>query len=103
MSWLTKIVSTFGASGVKEVAEEIATPATQGLTAAPESVRVSEHAEEAEDENPIKQRRYFVKKGLYVDNEEERAAAARAVESNEEIVDRPPLELKALFPKLSLR
>lgn len=104
MSWLKKIVSTISARGVEQMAEEAieVVPTAQCLTAQPEPVPASAPAAEAEDENPIKQRRYFVKKGLYVDNEEERAAAG-AVESTEEIADRHPVDLKTLFPKLSLR
>jgi len=104
MSWLKKIVSTISARGVEQMAEEIidAMPTAQCLTAEPEPVPASEPAAEAEDEDPIKQRRYFVKKGLYVDNAEERAAA-RAVESTGEVADKPPVDLKSLFPKLSLR
>ena len=105
MSWLKKFVSAISTRG-EQMAEEAvdAMPTTQCLTAAPEPVvPANDPAAEAEDENPIKQRRYFVKKGLYVDNEEERAAAARAVESKDEIADRPPVDLKTLFPKLSLR
>jgi hypothetical protein len=103
MSWLKKIVSTISARGEQTVEEVIdAMPTAQCLTAEPQPVSASELYAEAEDENPIKQRRYFVKKGLYVDNEQERAAA-RAAESTEEIADRPPVDLKTLFPKLSLR
>jgi len=104
MSWLKKIVSTISARGVERMAEEVidTLPTAQCLTAEPEPVPASAPAAEAEDDNPNKQRRYFVKKGLYVDNEEEQAAA-RAVESTEEIADRQPVDLKTLFPKLSLR
>jgi hypothetical protein len=55
-----------------------------------------------EDENSTHQRRYFVKNGQWVDNDEERARAG-AVDSQEEIIDRHPVDLKTLFPKLSLR
>jgi hypothetical protein len=55
-----------------------------------------------EDENSTHQRRYFVKNGQWVDNEEERARAG-AVDSQEEIIDKRPVDLKTLFPKLSLR
>ncbi|HVB79514.1 MAG TPA: hypothetical protein VNE82_06115 [Candidatus Binataceae bacterium] len=103
MSWLKKIVSTITTRG-EQMAEEVvdAMPTAQCLTAAPEAGPVSELAAAAEDENPIKQRRYFVKKGLYVDNAEERAAAVEA-ESHEEVADKRPVDLKTLFPKLSLR
>jgi len=55
-----------------------------------------------EDENSTQQRRYFVKSAKWVDNEEERARAG-AVETTEEIIDKRPVDLRALFPKLSLR
>jgi len=57
---------------------------------------------EAADEG-TKQRRYFVKKGLFVDNEEERAAAHKVQAASEEVPDKRPVALKELFPKLSLR
>ena len=55
-----------------------------------------------EDENSTHQRRYFVKNGKWVDNEEERAVAA-AGDTQEIIIDKRPVDLKTLFPKLSLR
>jgi hypothetical protein len=107
MSWLKKIVSTISARSPEQPAEDVldAMPTAQCVTAeaAPASVLASEPVADTEDENPIKQRRYFVKKGLYVDNEEERAAARLAESSAEEIPDRHPVDLKTLFPKLSLR
>jgi hypothetical protein len=54
-----------------------------------------------EDEISTHQRRYFVKNGKWVDNEEERAAAA-AGDTQEIIIDKRPVDLKTLFPKLSL-
>jgi hypothetical protein len=104
MSWLKKFVSTLGARGAEPMADKIvdAMPTAQRLTAESQPVPASAPVAEAEDENPIKQRRYFVKKGLFVDNAEERAAAL-VVESTEEIADRAPVDLKTLFPKLSLR
>lgn len=104
MSWLKKIVSTISARGTQQSVEEVVEPMPTApcLTAQAVPATANEPAAEAEDENPIKQRRYFVKKGLYVDNEEERAAAKTA-ESVEEIPDRRPVDLKTLFPKLSLR
>jgi hypothetical protein len=73
-------------------------------------------AADAEDENPTKQRRYFVKEGLFVDHENEKqpfqgrgrpmprppqpvTCPGEAVR----IPDRLPVDLKTLFPKLSLR
>jgi hypothetical protein len=54
-----------------------------------------------EDENSTHQRRYFVKSAKWVDNEEERVAAA-AGDTQEIIIDKRPVDLKTLFPKLSL-
>jgi hypothetical protein len=54
-----------------------------------------------EDENSTHQRRYFVKSAKWVDNEEERVAAA-AGDTHEIIIDKRPVDLKTLFPKLSL-
>jgi hypothetical protein len=56
-----------------------------------------------QDENSTPQRRYFVKNGQWVDNEEERARAA-ADDTQEELrIEKRPVDLKTLFPKLSLR
>ena len=55
-----------------------------------------------EDDNPTKQRRYYVKTGRYVDYEEE-VLASRSASAQEVIFDKIPTDLKSLFPKLSLR
>jgi hypothetical protein len=103
MTWLKKIVSTIGGQKVEKTAEAVleVMPTVQCATVAPAPVAeaLSKPDGEAADEG-TKQRRYFVKKGLYVDNEEERAAAHTA---SEEVPDRHPIGLKELFPKLSLR
>jgi hypothetical protein len=54
-----------------------------------------------EDDSSTHQRRYFVKSAKWVDNEEERAATA-AGDTEEIIIDKRPVDLKTLFPKLSL-
>ena len=54
-----------------------------------------------EDDSSTHQRRYFVKSAKWVDNEEERVAAA-AGDTQEIIIDKRPVDLKTLFPKLSL-
>ena len=59
-------------------------------------------AADAEDENPTKQRRYFVKEGVFVDHEEEKPITC-AGEAVKGIPDKRPVDLKTLFPKLSLR
>ena len=57
-------------------------------------------AADAEDENPTKQRRYFVKERVFVDHEDEKPITGEAVKG---IPDKRPVDLKTLFPKLSLR
>jgi hypothetical protein len=101
MSWLSKIVSKISKQNPEQSVEEVldVIPTAHSMTA--ESVASGAPATE-DDENPTKQRRYFVKTGLYVDNEAE-MAAANAAEAVEEIADRQPTNLKTLFPKLSLR
>ena len=53
-------------------------------------------------ENPTKQRRYFVKEGVFVDHEDEKPITC-AGEAVKGISDRLPFDLKTLFSKLSLR
>jgi hypothetical protein len=53
-------------------------------------------------ENPTKQRRYFVKEGVFVDQEDEKPST-RGGEAVKGISDRLPFDLKTLFSKLSLR
>ena len=102
MSWLSKIFPSNSARNAGKMANEKADamPTTQCLAAEPGSALTGEPDADAAEERSIKQRRYFVKKGLYVENEEERAAAKK-VESEEEIINRRPVNL--VFPKLSLR
>jgi hypothetical protein len=76
-----------------------ATPTPQSFTAEPAVANGADH----EDGNPTKQRRYFAKTGKWVDNEEELAARNGANGSEEVIFDRRPIDLRTLFPKLSLR
>ena len=106
MSWLKKIVSTIGAQKIDKAAEAVlqAMPTAQCATVATEPMaEVPGKVDgEAADEG-TKQRRYFVKKGLYVDNEEERAAVHKVQAAAEEIPDKRPVGRKELFPKLSLR
>lgn len=107
MSWLKRIVSTIGGQNVEKAAEAVleGMPTVQCAAVAPAPVAdaPSQPEGEAADEGP-KQRRYFVKKGLFVDNDEERAAAHKVVPtSSEQIPDKRPVGLKELFPKLSLR
>ena len=102
MSWLKKRVSKTSAQGAEKLAEEQlnAMPTAQCITAEPVAAATSEPAANGQNESPIKQRRYFVKQGLFVDHEE---AAGRVVESADEAVDKRPIDLKALFSKISLR
>jgi hypothetical protein len=102
MSWLKKRVSKTSAQGAEKLAGEQlnAMPTAQCITAEPVAAATSEPAADGQDESPIKQRRYFVKQGLFVDHEE---TAGRVVESADEAVDKRPIDLKALFSKISLR
>ena len=94
MSWLKKTVSKTSAQGVEQLAEEVlnATPTASLPTKAVDEA-ASEPAAEAQDESPIKQRRYFVKQGLFVDHEDEIAAG------RDEIIDKRPVDLNTLFSK----
>ena len=76
-----------------------ATPVPQSFTAEPAVANGADH----EDGNPTKQRRYFAKTGKWVDNEEELAAQNESNGPEEVIFDRRPVDLRTLFPKLSLR
>jgi hypothetical protein len=103
MSLLRKIIATIRSDHAQQAMEEFAPamPAANFLT--PEVALVDRPVSELEeDDNPTKQRRYYVKTGLYVDHEEEvlpsPSASAQAV-----IFDKTPTDLKSLFPKLSLR
>ena len=102
MSWLSKMVSKIGKQNPEQSVEEVldAIPAAHSMAA--ESAAPVAPATDEDEENPTRQRRYFVKTGRYVDNEAE-MAAAKATEAVEEIPDRLPTDLKTLFPKLSLR
>jgi hypothetical protein len=60
------------------------------------------HFQRPAAENPTKQRRYFVKEGVFVDHEDENPITS-AGEAVKGISDRLPVNLKTLFPKLSLR
>jgi hypothetical protein len=100
MSWLRKIVSTVCSSRVEQVVEEVAEamPTTQSLTAEP--ALASEPA--SEDENASGQRRYFVKRGVFFDPADQ-VVKSQSAKDMEEIPDKRPVDLKTLFPKLSLR
>jgi hypothetical protein len=101
MSWLRKIVSTIRSDQAEQAADEVmdVTPTAPCLTAEP---ALADERTAEEDPNPTGQRRYFVKRGVFVDHEDEvRAMALTGVD--EEIPDRGPADLKSIFPKLSLR
>jgi len=103
MSLLRKIISTIRSDHAQQAIEEfpLAMPTANCLTAEVALVDRSV-GELEEDDNPTKQRRYYVKRGLYVDHEEE-VLASRSATAQEVIFDKTPTDLKSLFPKLSLR
>lgn len=101
MSLLRKIIATIRSDHAQQAIETLAAamPAANCLTA--EVALVDQPVGELEeDDNTTKQRRYYVKTGLYVDHEEELLASASA---QAVIFDKTPTDLKSLFPKLSLR
>lgn len=104
MSLLRKIISTICSDPAQKAIEGLppAISAENCLTA--EVALIDRPAGELEeDDNPTKQRRYYVKTGQYVDHEEE-VLASRSASAQEVITfDKPPTDLKSLFPKLSLR
>jgi hypothetical protein len=103
MSLLRKIITTIRPDHAHEAIENSApaTPTDNSFTA--ETTLVAHPVVESEeDDNPWRQRRYFVKTGRYVDYEEE-ASASQSASAEAVIFDRPPADLKSLFPRLSLR
>jgi hypothetical protein len=105
MSWLSKLFSKSTVTELEQMAKEVVEemPSAQCAAVALDSVADDHDTAAEQDENPTKQRRYFVKTGTYVDHEEEAARARAANSSDEETPDRRPVDLKTLFPKLSLR
>ena len=102
MSLLRKIISTIRSDHAQQAIQEFppAMPAANCLTA---EVALVDRSVGEEDDNPTKQRRYYVKTGRYVDHEEE-VLASRSASAQEVITfDKTPTDLKSLFPKLSLR
>jgi hypothetical protein len=80
-------------------------PTFQSFTAERALANGANHADEDDHEhgNP-KQRRYFAKTGVYVDNEDELLRGRNASNGSEEVIpDKRPMDLKTLFPRLSLR
>jgi hypothetical protein len=81
-------------------AELVGATPPQSFTAEPALANGADH----EDENSTRQRRYFVKTGKWVGNEDEILAAQNGSNGSEEVIlDRHPVDLRTLFPKLSLR
>ena len=104
MSLLRKIISTIRSERAPQAIEE-STPAMSAANCLTAEVALIDRpaGELEEDDNPTKQRRYYVKTGRYVDHEEE-VLASRSANAQEVIrFDKTPTDLKSLFPKLSLR
>ena len=104
MSLLRKIISTIRSERAPQAIEE-STPAMSAANCLAAEVALMDRpaGETEEDNNPTKQRRYYVKTGRYVDHEEE-VLASRSASAQEVIrFDKTPTDLKSLFPKLSLR
>ena len=103
MSLLRKIISAIRSDHAQQAIKEFA-PAMPAANCVRAEVSLINRSagEPGEDDNPTKQRRYYVKTGRYVDHEE--VLASRS-ESAQEVItfDKSPTDLKSLFPKLSLR
>src|SRR5579884_4030356 len=103
MSWLSNLFSKTTVTKLEQAQEAVVTamPSFQCAVAVNEEPESEDNADadsnENSNDNSAKQRRYFVKTGTYVDNEEERAAARKAATPAEEIRDRQPVDLKTLF------
>jgi hypothetical protein len=104
MSLLRKIISTICSDQAQQAIEGFAPAMSAANCLATEVALVDQSVGELEeDDNPTKQRRYYVKTGRYVDHEEE-VLGARSASAQEVIIfDKTPTDLKSLFPKLSLR
>jgi hypothetical protein len=103
MSLLRKIISTIRSEHAQQAIKEFAPAMPAANCVRAEVSLINRPAGELEeDDNPTKQRRYYVKTGRYVDHEE--VLASRS-ESAQEVItfDKTPTDLKSLFPKLSLR
>ena len=104
MSWLKKIIGKFNPQGAEQAAEKLidAMPAT-GCMTAQASTPIAAEPDEVDDDNPFKQRRYFVKQGRFVDYQDQNSKASGPGDESDDILDRPPTDLKTMFPRLSLR
>ena len=104
MSLLRKSISTISSDHAQQAIEEFppAMPSANCLTAEVALVDRSV-GELEEDDNPTKQRRYYVKRGLYVDHEEE-VLASRSFECPRGDIrqnpDRPQVAISQAFPAL---
>ena len=104
MSLLRKIISTICSDHAHQAIEGFAPAISAENCLTAELALIDRPADELEvNDNPTKQRRYYVKTGRYVDHEEE-VLASRSASAQEVIMfDKTPTDLKSLFPKLSLR
>ena len=103
MSLLRKIISTICSDHAQHAIEGFAPAMSAENCLMAEVALIDRPAGKLEeDDNPTKQRRYYVKTGRYVDHEEE-VLASRSATAQEVMFDKTPTDLKSLFPKLSLR
>ena len=102
MSLLRKIIDTIRSGDAQqEIQKDDLIPVAAAANCLMSETALVDSEPESDEKRP-RQRRYCVKTGSYVDNEEEtstRAANAQAVVR----FDKTPADLKSLFPKLSLR
>jgi hypothetical protein len=104
MSLLSKIISTIRSDHAQQAIEEFAPAMPAANCVRAEVALINRPAGELEeDDNPTRQRRYYVKTGRYVDHEEEVVVVTIGSAQEVIIFDKTPTDLKSLFPKLSLR
>ena len=102
MSLLRKIIATIRSGNAQQEIQKIdyLVPVAAAANCIMSETALVDSEPESDDQSP-RQRRYYVKTGSYVDNEEETSAQPASTQAV--IFDRPAPDLKSLFPKLSLR
>ena len=103
MSLLRKIIETIRSRNAQQELQKMddLVPVATATNCLMSETALADSEPESDDQRP-KQRRYYVKTGSYVDNEEETSAQSASIQAVVKF-DRPAPDLKSLFPKLSLR
>ena len=103
MSLLRKIIETIRSGNAQQEIQKIddLIPVAAAANCLMSETTLVDSEPESDEKRP-RQRRYCVKTGSYVDNEEETSAQSASTQAVVKF-DRPAPDLKSLFPKLSLR